>query len=70
MSPRVRIVALLACLAAGALALLRSGPPAPAGLDAPAREFSALRARERLAALLADEAPHPVGSAEIGRAHV
>lgn len=63
MSPRVRIVALLACLAAGALALLRSGPPAPAGLDAPAREFSASRARERLAALLADEAPHPVGSA-------
>jgi hypothetical protein len=62
-SPRVRIVALLACLAAGALALLRSGPPAPAGLDAPAREFSASRARERLAALLADEAPHPVGSA-------
>ncbi len=62
-SPRVRLLALLACLGAGAVAQLRSGPPAPAPVDAPAREFSALRARERLAALLADEAPHPVGSA-------
>lgn len=63
MSPRVRIAALLACLGAGGLALLRAGPPAPAGQGAPAGEFSALRARERLAALLADEAPHPAGSA-------
>ena len=62
-SPRVRRLALLVCLGAGAVALLRSGPPAPAPVDAAAREFSALRARERLAGLLADEAPHPVGSA-------
>lgn len=59
----VRISALLACLGAGALAQGRAGPPAAAPSDAPAGEFSAARARERLAALLADEAPHPVGSA-------
>ncbi|MBK7825464.1 M20/M25/M40 family metallo-hydrolase [Nannocystis sp.] len=63
MSPRVRIAALLTCVSAGALALLRAGPPAPRPADAPAHEFSALRAHARLALLLADEAPHPVGSA-------
>ncbi len=62
MSPRVRIAALLTCLAVGALALVRAGPSAPRPADAPANEFSALRAHARLVALLADEAPHPVGS--------
>lgn len=55
-------LALLACLALAALALVRAGPPAPAGDDAPAEAFSAARARAGLAALLGDEAPHPVGS--------
>lgn len=62
MSPRVRIAALLTCVGAGALALVRAGPPAPRPADAPDHEFSALRAHARLVNLLADEAPHPVGS--------
>jgi hypothetical protein len=63
MLPRARLAVLAACLAAGGLALLRAGPPAPRDSDAPLHEFSALRARERLATLLADGAPHPTGTA-------
>ena len=62
MLPRARLVVLAACLAAGGLAVLRAGPPGPRGTDTPLHEFSALRARERLAALLADGAPHPTGT--------
>ncbi|MEZ4451889.1 MAG: M20/M25/M40 family metallo-hydrolase [Nannocystaceae bacterium] len=62
-SPRARLAILAACLGSGALALT-AGPPAPRPVDAPAGEFSALRAREHLVALLGDERPHPVGSAE------
>ena len=62
MLPRARLAVLAACLAAGGLALLRAGPPAPRS-DAPLHEFSALRAHERLVTLLADGAPHPVGTA-------
>ncbi len=54
---------LSACLGAAGLALVRAEPPAPRQQGAPGEVFSALRARDRLAALLADEAPHPVGSA-------
>jgi hypothetical protein len=63
LTARARLLVLLACLGAAVLALWCARPPAPRPADAPAREFSALRAHERLAALLGDEAPHPVGSA-------
>ena len=54
---------LAACLTAGGLALLRSGPPAPRAADTPPGEFSAMRVRDRLVALFGDGVPHPVGSA-------
>ncbi len=63
MLPRARLVVLAACLAVGGLAAWRAGPPAPRDADAPLHDFSAMRARARLTELLADEAPHPVGSA-------
>ncbi|WAS93415.1 M28 family peptidase [Nannocystis punicea] len=64
MSPRrLRHVVLAASLGVAVLALVRSGPPAPAGLDAPADRFSAARAQAELAELLGDQRPHPVGSA-------
>jgi len=62
-SPRARLIVLAACLTAGGLALLRSGPPAPRATDTPPGEFSAMRVQDRLVALLGDGAPHPVGSA-------
>lgn len=59
-----RTLVLVACLAAGALAWLRTQPPAPRGADAPAAEFSAVRAFGLLTTLLDQQQPHPVGSAE------
>ena len=59
---RARLLVLLACLAAAALAVWRAQPPAPVAADADGRAFSAMRARARLEALLGDGAPHPVGS--------
>jgi hypothetical protein len=59
---RVRLILLTSSLAAAALAVLRAGPPAPAPHDAPADQFSATRARDTVAELLGDGAPHPVGS--------
>lgn len=63
MTPRrARLIFLTLGLAAAALSLVRASPPAPAPADAPADRFSALRARETIAALLGDSAAHPVGS--------
>src|SRR5262245_8194539 len=45
-----------------AVATLGFEPPAAKGLDAPAEQFSAARARAELTLLLGDERPHPVGS--------
>lgn len=49
---------------AGALALVRARlePPPALPVDAPADQFSAGRALARLAALVGDDVPHPVGS--------
>lgn len=58
-----RTFLLVACLAAGALAWLRTWTPEPRGADAPAGEFSGARAYAALADLLGDQQPHPVGSA-------
>src|SRR5438067_1927209 len=44
------------------LALVRSAPPAPLGLAAPEREFSAERAAAVLARILGDGEPHPLGT--------
>ena len=51
-------------LLAGSLALARDRlePPPALPIDAPPDQFSAGRARERLAGLLANDTPHPVGS--------
>lgn len=62
MTGRARLLVLLACLGAAALAIWCAQPPAPVAADADGRLFSAMRARERLGRLLGDEAPHPVGS--------
>ena len=57
------LAAALVLLALGLLlAVVQSGPPAAKPKDAPPAEFSAGRAREVLRGLLADGAPHPVGS--------
>jgi len=63
LTARARLVVLLACLGAAVLALWCARPPAPRPAYAPPHLFSAERARDRLAALLGDQAPHPVGSA-------
>ena len=63
LTARARLLVLIACLGAAVLALWGARPPAPRSVDAPAHDFSAIRAREKLAVLLGDEAPHPVGSA-------
>ncbi|MBA3546322.1 MAG: hypothetical protein H0T76_07565, partial [Nannocystis sp.] len=63
LTARARLLVLLACLGAAVLALWCAKPPQPLPADAPAHSFSAMRARERLAVLLGDEAPHPIGSA-------
>jgi len=62
LTARARLLVLLACLGAAVLALWCARPPEPSPADAPGHVFSATRARERLAVLLGDEAPHPVGS--------
>jgi len=56
-------VALLLLVLSLVLAIRGFIPPAPLPLDAPAKDFSGLRAAEMLARLLGDETPHPVGSA-------
>lgn len=55
------LVALISLLA---LVVWRLTPPAPQPASAPEQVFSAERALERLRVLLADEAPHPLGSPE------
>lgn len=55
--------ALLALSVLAALSAWRSSPPRPRGADAPATEFSAERAENVLARLLADGAPRTSGSA-------
>ncbi len=55
-------VALAVCLAAFALGLSASRPPAPRGLDAPPHEFSAARAEALIERLIAGVGPHPVGT--------
>jgi hypothetical protein len=50
----------IAALLAATLAAYRT--PAPSTLDAPAREFSALRARAILKDLVGSGVPHPIGS--------
>ena len=57
------LLAALAVLAA-ALVLVRARlePPPALPVDAPAERFSAGRALERLAALVGDDVPHPIGS--------
>src|SRR5436190_1896089 len=58
----VRALALLCALAVATV--LGLVPPAPSPLDAPARVFSAERARSILGRLSPRELPHPAGSAE------
>lgn len=58
-----RTFLLIACLAAGALAWLRTRTPEPRGADAVESQFSGARAYALLADLLGDQQPHPVGSA-------
>lgn len=58
----MRSIALAACLIlAAVMAWFGARPPKPAGLDAPAAEFSAARAMTDVRAIAAR--PHPVGSA-------
>ena len=57
----VAAIAVVATFVAAAAARYR--PPAPKSADAPAREFSAGRGRERLRTLVGDGLAHPTGSA-------
>ncbi len=45
-----------------AIGLMASRPPSPKPSNAPAAEFSAIRALNTLRQILGDDAPHPVGS--------
>lgn len=54
--------ALAALAAVLALVAWRYAPPAPRGADTPADQFSATRARDALARVLGDGAPHPTGT--------
>jgi hypothetical protein len=45
-----------------AILVLRSDGPSPKGANAPANEFSAVRAKQVLSELLAENVPHPVAS--------
>lgn len=56
--------ALAALVLLGILLLLGLRPPAPRPVDAPANEFSAMRAIAILERILGDGAPHPAGSDE------
>ncbi len=60
--PSPYFLVVVACVIAGLLALITTTLPAPAPVDAAAREFSAERAVARVSALLGDERPHPVAS--------
>jgi len=59
---RDAILALAALVFTLFLTLLRYRPPEPKPADAPADQFSALRARGVLDRLVGDGAPHPVGT--------
>jgi len=60
--PSPYFLVVVACLLAGLLALITTSLPAPAPVDAAAREFSAERAIARVSALVGEERPHPVAS--------
>ncbi|MEZ4383147.1 MAG: M20/M25/M40 family metallo-hydrolase, partial [Nannocystaceae bacterium] len=60
--PGPHLLVLVACLVAGALALVTTALPRPRPVTAPANVFSAERAAATIRALLGDGAPHPVGS--------
>ena len=55
--PALLLIAIVSLLSIRSLA-----PPEPLPLDAPADQFSGLRAAQALADLLGDETPHPVGT--------
>jgi hypothetical protein len=57
----------IALVVAVLLAVLATTPPRPAPLDAPATDFSAMRAIQDVRAIA--RAPHPTGSAENERVH-
>jgi hypothetical protein len=61
-SPFASIVLVVLFALAAVLALRGSQPPAALDASAPADAFSAQRARDVLARILGDEAPHPTGS--------
>ncbi|MFN2129451.1 MAG: M20/M25/M40 family metallo-hydrolase [Anaerolineae bacterium] len=65
--PRTLFAALVVLALALALGWTRMQPPRAAGVDAPLDAFSAGRAIEILHGLLAEEEPHPVGSAQNAR---
>jgi len=60
--PGPLLLALVVLVAAGVLVHRRLEPPPALPVDAPAGRFSAGRALARLAALVGDDRPHPVGS--------
>ncbi|WP_052101353.1 M20/M25/M40 family metallo-hydrolase [Novilysobacter arseniciresistens] len=63
-SPRaIAAILVLAFALATWLGFMQNRPPAPAGTDAPASEFSAARAMAVLERILGDQRPHPTGSA-------
>src|SRR5688572_6797159 len=49
------------------IALWRTKAPEPKGTGAPPTQFSSLRAMQALRQLLADEVPHPIGTAANAR---
>lgn len=61
-SPALAVVGLVAVAAALILALVVGSPPRPLGTDAPAERFSVGRALPVLDRLVADGAPHPIGT--------
>ena len=60
--PGPHLLVLVACLVAGALALVTTALPHPRPASAPAGLFAAERAAQTIRDLLGDGAPHPVGS--------
>jgi hypothetical protein len=65
-SPGVRRILFALAVPVGilCLSLATTRPPASKSSDAPANEFSAVRARNVLFQLVGDDLPHPVGSAQ------
>jgi hypothetical protein len=61
--PLAAVAGLLVMLVAFALLVATAQPPSPKPLTAPDNEFSAARAMALLERLIADGAPHPIGSA-------